>query len=256
MSFGFRPTKIPQASAAKVLLNELKSLKESPVAGFTIVNVDESDIYQWTVAIFGAPDTLYAGGYFKATIKFPGDYPFSPPSFRFKTRMWHPNIYDNGEVCISILHPPANTTQGGELPSERWNPTQSVRTIVISIISLLDAPNTFSPANVDASIMFRDFKEKKNFRYRDIVRATVLDSQGDAKRDKIDIPLTENDYLKGEKSKTDLNKTSSNISADSLELTLDTQSTVQDDSDSLEPTSRSSSNQSMCSFKKDNSGSQ
>lgn len=45
----------------------------------------------------------------------------------------------------------------GELPGERWLPTQSVTTILLSVISLLSAPNFSSPANVDASvsILFR-----------------------------------------------------------------------------------------------------
>ncbi|XP_015347623.1 ubiquitin-conjugating enzyme E2 R2 [Marmota marmota marmota] len=63
----------------------------------------------------------------QAHIKFPIDYPYSPPTFRFLTKMWHPNIYENGDVCISILHPPVDDPQSGELPSERWNPTQNVR---------------------------------------------------------------------------------------------------------------------------------
>ena len=70
---------------------------------------------------------------------------FSPPTFRFRTEMWHPNIYENGDVCISILHPPVDDPQSGELPSERWNPTQNVRTVLLSVISLLNEPNTFSP---------------------------------------------------------------------------------------------------------------
>uniref|UniRef100_A0A8I5MZ79 UBC core domain-containing protein n=1 Tax=Papio anubis TaxID=9555 RepID=A0A8I5MZ79_PAPAN len=75
--------------------------------------------------------------------------------------MWHPNIYETGDVCISILHPPVDDPQSGELPSERWNPTQNVRTILLSVISLLNEPNTFSPANVDASVMYRKWKESK-----------------------------------------------------------------------------------------------
>lgn len=59
-------------------------------------------------------------------------------------------FYRNGEVCISILHPPTEDPQSGEHPSERWNPTQNVRTILMSIISLLNEPNCSSPANVDA----------------------------------------------------------------------------------------------------------
>uniref|UniRef100_A0A8C4QIW3 Ubiquitin conjugating enzyme E2 R2 n=1 Tax=Eptatretus burgeri TaxID=7764 RepID=A0A8C4QIW3_EPTBU len=117
----------PQMSSSqKALLLELKGLQEEPMEGFAITLVDESDLYNWEVAIFGPPNTLYEGGYFKAQMKFPKDYPYSPPTFRFLTKMWHPNIYENGDVCISILHPPVDDPQSGELPSERWNPTQSV----------------------------------------------------------------------------------------------------------------------------------
>lgn len=41
-------------------------------------------------------------------------------------------LSQNGDVCISILHPPVDDPQSGELPSERWNPTQNVRYGVIS----------------------------------------------------------------------------------------------------------------------------
>ena len=76
-----------------------------------MLHVDDSNIFDWQIAIFGPPGTAYAGGYFKAHIRFPGDYPFSAPSFRFLTKIWHPNIYENGEVCISILHPPIDDPQ-------------------------------------------------------------------------------------------------------------------------------------------------
>lgn len=67
--------------------------------------------------------------YLQLLMKFPGDYPYSPPSVRFLTRLWHPNVYENGDLCISILHPPVDDPQSGELPSERWNPTQNVRSV-------------------------------------------------------------------------------------------------------------------------------
>uniref|UniRef100_A0A4X2JMZ4 Cell division cycle 34, ubiqiutin conjugating enzyme n=1 Tax=Vombatus ursinus TaxID=29139 RepID=A0A4X2JMZ4_VOMUR len=118
-------------SSQKALLLELKGLQEEPVEGFRVTLVDEGDLYNWEVAIFGPPNTYYEGGYFKARLKFPIDYPYSPPAFRFLTKMWHPNIYETGDVCISILHPPVDDPQSGELPSERWNPTQNVRKQVL-----------------------------------------------------------------------------------------------------------------------------
>lgn len=46
------------------------------------------------------------------------------------------------------------------------------RTILLSVISLLNEPNTFSPANVDASVMYRKWKESKgkDREYTDIIR--------------------------------------------------------------------------------------
>merc|ERR1711970_1423840 len=54
--------------------------------------VNEEDMFLWEVALFGPPDTLYQGGYFKAHLKFPPDYPYNPPSIRFLSKVWHPNI--------------------------------------------------------------------------------------------------------------------------------------------------------------------
>ncbi|XP_021563262.1 ubiquitin-conjugating enzyme E2 R1-like, partial [Carlito syrichta] len=132
----------------------------------------------------------------QARLKFPVDYPYSPPAFRFLTKMWHPNIYETGDVCISILHPPVDDPQSGELPSERWNPTQNVRTILLSVISLLNEPNTFSPANVDASVMYRKWKESqgKDREYTDIIRKQVLGTQVDAERDGVKVPTTLAEY--------------------------------------------------------------
>ncbi|KAK2507045.1 hypothetical protein MC885_017048 [Smutsia gigantea] len=183
-------------SSQKALLLELKGLQEEPVEGFRVTLVDEGDLYNWEVAIFGPPNTYYEGGYFKARLKFPIDYPYSPPAFRFLTKMWHPNIYETGDVCISILHPPVDDPQSGELPSERWNPTQNVRTILLSIISLLNEPNTFSPANVDASVMYRKWKESKgkDREYTDIIRKQVLGTKVDAERDGVKVPTTLAEY--------------------------------------------------------------
>lgn len=57
-------------SSQKALMMELKSLQEQPVEGFRITLVEESDLYNWEVAIFGPPNTLYEGGYFKVGQNF------------------------------------------------------------------------------------------------------------------------------------------------------------------------------------------
>ncbi|OON23564.1 ubiquitin--protein ligase [Opisthorchis viverrini] len=155
----FMASKKPQSSAVKALQKELLELNATPVEGFKVNISSVENMFVWDVAIFGPPKTLYEGGYFKARLFFPPDYPYSPPSMQFLTKMFHPNIYADGEVCISILHSPGEDPQSDELASERWNPTQNVRTILLSVISLLNEPNIHSAAHVDASISYRKWKE-------------------------------------------------------------------------------------------------
>lgn len=203
-------------SSQKVLALELKRLEDEPVEGFTISLVNDSNLYEWKCIIFGPPDTIYAGAYFKALMRFPYDYPYSPPSFRFLNKMYHPNIYDNGEVCISILHPPIDDPQSGELPSERWNPTQTVRTVLLSVISLLMEPNTSSPANVDASVMYRKFKEGENKEYETIIKRQVQASKLDAERDNVIVPKTQEEYCINSKEKQSKSRSQSVQSASAM----------------------------------------
>ena len=55
------------SSSTKILQSEFKKLQEQPVEGFTIGLVDDCDVYQWRVGLYGPPETLYAGGYFKVS---------------------------------------------------------------------------------------------------------------------------------------------------------------------------------------------
>uniref|UniRef100_A0A251T1Z3 Putative ubiquitin-conjugating enzyme/RWD-like protein n=1 Tax=Helianthus annuus TaxID=4232 RepID=A0A251T1Z3_HELAN len=100
------------------------------------------------------------GGFFNAIMTFPPNYPNSPPTVRFTSEVWHPNVYPDGKVCISILHPPGDDPNGYELASERWTPVHTVESIVLSIISMLSSPNDESPANVEAAKEWRDRREE------------------------------------------------------------------------------------------------
>ncbi|XP_047139928.1 ubiquitin-conjugating enzyme E2 R2 isoform X1 [Hydra vulgaris] len=180
--------------AIRALHLEIKSIRKDPIEGVVVDVDDESNLFEWNIGVFGPPKTLYEGGYFKAKMTFPQDYPYSPPSFKFSTKMWHPNIYETGDVCISILHPPTNDPRSGELPQERWNPTQNVRTILLSVISLLNEPNTSSPANVDASVMFKKYQLSGDKEYQTIISKQVLNSRLEAEKEGIHIPSSIEEY--------------------------------------------------------------
>uniref|UniRef100_A0A915C2R3 E2 ubiquitin-conjugating enzyme n=2 Tax=Parascaris univalens TaxID=6257 RepID=A0A915C2R3_PARUN len=152
-----------ELQSALLLKKQLAELRRVPVDGFS-AGLQDDDIYKWEVLVIGPPDTLYEGGFFKAILDFPKEYPQHPPKMRFISDIWHPNIDKEGNVCISILHEPGDDRWGYEKPEERWLPVHTVETILLSVISMLADPNHDSPANVDAAKMqrenFAEFKKR------------------------------------------------------------------------------------------------
>ncbi|KAK9064782.1 hypothetical protein SSX86_016164 [Deinandra increscens subsp. villosa] len=95
-------------------------------------------------------------GTFKLTLQFSEDYPNKPPTVRFISRMFHPNIYADGSICLDILQ-------------NQWSPIYDVAAILTSIQSLLCDPNPNSPANSEAARMFSEHKREYNRKVREIV---------------------------------------------------------------------------------------
>jgi ubiquitin-conjugating enzyme E2 A len=57
----------------------------------------------WTAVIFGPEDTPWEGGTFLLTIEFAETYPNQAPNVKFSTKVFHPNVYNNGSICLDIL---------------------------------------------------------------------------------------------------------------------------------------------------------
>lgn len=104
-------------------------------------------------------DTPFEDGTFKLLLTFDESYPNKPPSVKFLSRMFHPNVYANGELCLDILQ-------------NRWSPTYDVAAILTSIQSLLHDPNPNSPANAEAAQLYRENMKE----YVRRVKATVEES--------------------------------------------------------------------------------
>jgi len=162
--------------AKQLLMKQLNEINEGDM-GFSVGLVDESDIYTWSIFFTGTEKTIYEGGFFKAIMKFPLDFPQNPPEMRFITKMWHPNskfnlivVFEDGKVCISILHKPGKDLYNEqEREDEKWRPVLGVEQILVSVISMLNDPNIDSPANVDAAKEFRDNRSAWENRVKKLV---------------------------------------------------------------------------------------
>lgn len=160
----------------ELLKKQLRDLMKNNDLGVSVGLIDDNDFYKWSVVFTGPEDTIFEGGYFKAILTFPQDFPQNPPEMKFVTEMWHPNIYKDGKVCISILHTPGvDQFNEQEKADERWRPSLGVEQIIVSVISMLNDPNCDSPANIDASVMYKNKPEE----YKKKVRQLVLKSMDD-----------------------------------------------------------------------------
>ena len=79
------------------------------------------------------------------------NYPFSPPKIKFLTKIWHSNIDENGNICLSILK-----------DNYGWTPALTINKVLISICSLLSDPCHEDPLNADAAALYRESPDKYN----------------------------------------------------------------------------------------------
>ncbi|EKG04734.1 ubiquitin-conjugating enzyme protein, putative [Trypanosoma cruzi] len=143
-------------SAIPHLQKQLRELTTSPPAGF---RVESEDLFTWTVWFAGPEGTPYAPGIYRAELRFPKEFPMEPPMFKVLSSFWHPNVYADGKVCISILHPPGEDEMNKEETAMmRWTPIQTISSVLLSVVSLLSDPDpkdAGAPANVSALVQYR-----------------------------------------------------------------------------------------------------
>ena len=92
---------------------------------------DDSDMLKGYAVVFGPADTIYRYGAYMFKFKFPTNYPVSPPKLTYLTNdgstRFHPNLYRNGKVCLSVL----NTWRG-----EGWTSCQNISSILLILVTL------------------------------------------------------------------------------------------------------------------------
>ncbi|KAE8801038.1 ubiquitin-conjugating enzyme E2 20-like [Hordeum vulgare] len=80
------------------------------------------NIFQWVGTIDGSAATAYEGTSYRLALAFPSDYPYKPPK-------------------------------------DKWSSAYDVRTILLSIQSLLGEPNNDSPLNTQAAALWANQEE-------------------------------------------------------------------------------------------------
>lgn len=124
----------PLLWVGSIYLPNLQMSGDSTVSAFP----DGDNLFSWVANISGGSGTVYDGLSYKLSLSFPSHYPYVPPTVKFVTPCYHPNVDTHGNICLDIL-------------KEKWSALYDVRTILLSIQSLLAEPNNDSPLNLEAA---------------------------------------------------------------------------------------------------------
>ncbi|CAA0809795.1 Ubiquitin-conjugating enzyme E2 22 [Striga hermonthica] len=130
----------------KQLAKELKNLDETPPEGIK-VGVNDDNFSVIYADIDGPAGTPYENGVFRMKLILSHDFPHSPPKGYFLTKIFHPNIATNGEICVNAL-------------KKDWNPTLGLRHVLIVIRCLLIEPFPESALNEQAGKMLLENYEE------------------------------------------------------------------------------------------------
>ena len=76
-------------------------------------------------------------GAFIIDLVFPPEYPFKPPKVSFRTKIYHPNIDEKGQVCLPIV------------AAENWKPATKTEQVIQSLVGLVNDPEPDHPLRAD-----------------------------------------------------------------------------------------------------------
>jgi ubiquitin-protein ligase len=131
------------------LLLELLEHQKNPTPFGNATPVGE-DLNKWTIVLVGPSSTPYSGGIFRVKVRFPEEYPFKPPTVKFLTKIYHPNVTaSSGEVCPELL-------------TENWKPHLNIRYIMECLRTLLICPNPTNPLDEQIGLHYIENRDEFN----------------------------------------------------------------------------------------------
>ncbi|ESQ50583.1 hypothetical protein EUTSA_v10022872mg [Eutrema salsugineum] len=101
----------------------------------------KNDLMNFEVTI--KPDEgYYKNGKFVFTFQVSSVYPHEAPKVKCITKVYHPNIDLEGNVCLNILR-------------EDWKPVLNINTVIYGLFHLFTEPNYEDPLNHDAAAVLK-----------------------------------------------------------------------------------------------------
>ncbi|XP_060515906.1 NEDD8-conjugating enzyme UBE2F-like [Cylas formicarius] len=136
----------------RLLIKEAQEMSQLLPASCSVHYYNEDDLSKFILSVQPA-EGYWEGGTFRFDIHVTEEYNMVPPIVKCVTKLWHPNISENGEVCLSLLRRHSVDGMG-------WSPIRRLNDVVWGLHALFtDLLNFEDPLNVEAADMFRNSKE-------------------------------------------------------------------------------------------------
>ncbi|CAL2027771.1 hypothetical protein CAEBREN_11990 [Caenorhabditis brenneri] len=149
----------------KLLAQEMKDL-ESSLRQQKLWNIQvpsTSRLHELDLTVT-PQEGIYKGGTFRFKITVPPEYNNTPPVVKCLTRVWHPNINEDGSICLSIL-------RQNSLDQFGWRPTRNLLEVVHGLVALFTDLIDFDDAlNIQAAQQWTQNREAFKHRAREYIQ--------------------------------------------------------------------------------------
>ncbi|KHN87843.1 Ubiquitin-conjugating enzyme E2 L3 [Toxocara canis] len=105
-------------------LANIEGIKEKKYA---LKDVSDARLDKWIVVLLPDKPPFNVGGY-KVELEFPKAFPFEAPKIKFLTKVYHPNVAENGEVQFPMLS------------AQNWKPAITVDQVLTALSDMLCTP--------------------------------------------------------------------------------------------------------------------
>lgn len=151
------------------LIRELNIIGHNPSENYRVYSSYNSP-EEWRIFIKGPEGTPFANKWLNCFMSAPPNFPSAPPTFRFLTIPFHPNISQEGTVVFSLV-------------DKKYTANTGIDSIIEGIVDLLKNPEENSFINSEASTLYKEDKAKFRERQEDeeVGHDDFHDFIGDAK---------------------------------------------------------------------------
>ena len=123
------------------MAREVRQLAQTPPEGVKYVETDADALTEVHADLTGPEGTPYAGAVFRLKLVIGSEFPSAPPRGFFLTKIFHPNVATNGDICVNTL-------------KRDWKPETTLSHILQVIRCLLIVPFPESSLNDEAGKLF------------------------------------------------------------------------------------------------------